>query len=225
MRPLYEKKNKAIQMRLKGMSYSQIKSELKVSKGSLSLWLAPYPLSTERIKELMVNSRKVENYRLTMAKKRQARLDASLEKVGKDIGNISDRELFILGFALYWAEGAKTKDATLYFANTDPFMLKVYMKWLKVVGIPKQRLKFKLHIYKDMDEKSAIDYWVKILKVKHEQFRKTYIKDSKLSDLTYKNGFGHGTCNIMFESVEMRNYVLMGIKHIISNLNCSNMRA
>jgi len=225
MQRLTKEKEEAIKMRLRGMSYSQIRSKIKVSKSSLSLWLAQYPLSDERIRELRdVNPRRIENYRKTMASKRQARLDVLFQKAQKEIGHISKRDLLILGFALYWSEGAKTKSASLYMANTDPSMLKVYMNWLNLMKVPKDRLKFKLHIYKDMDERKMINFWAKTLSVKSNQFRKTYIKNSKLTDLTYKNGFGCGTCNIMFDSVEMVSYVLMAIKHIVNEV-IDNKRA
>lgn len=206
-------------MRLSGMSYSQIKERLGVSKGTLSAWLASYPLSSERIKELRdFSPQRIERYRNTMARKRQEKLDQALEKAKKNIGSISNRDLYILGFALYWAEGAKTKRNTLYFANTDPSMLKIYLEWLKVLGIESDKIKFKLHIYKDMDEGEAIKFWIKTLGVKLSQFRKTYIKNSRLVDLTYKNGFGHGTCNIMLENTLITSYVLMGIKHIVNEV-------
>ena len=47
-----ELKTKAITMRLSGMSYSQIKEVVPVSKSTLSVWLENYPLSQERIREL-----------------------------------------------------------------------------------------------------------------------------------------------------------------------------
>ena len=207
-------------MRLKGMSYSQIKSKLKVSKGSLSLWLTPYPLSPERMRELRdINPRRIENYRKTMALKWQSKLSVAFDKAKKDIGNLSRRDLFVLGFALYWAEGGKTKRGCLQLGNTDPNMLKVYMKWLTLLRIPKEKLKIKLHIYKDMNEEKAISFWKAVLGVKSSQFRKTYVKNSRLVDLTYKNGFGHGTCNIIYEHTESASYVFMGIKHIIETLH------
>ncbi len=226
MRPLFEQKNKAVRMRLKGMSYSQIKNRLRVSKSTLSAWLAPYPLSPEKIRELRdFNPQRIENYRNTMARKRQDKLNLSLERAKEDIGSISKRDLFILGFALYWAEGAKTKRSSLYFANTDPSMLKVYLKWLQNLGVPKKKVRLKLHIYRDMKEKEVIDFWSKTLGVRSDQFRKTYVKRSRLVDLTYKNGFGHGTCNIMFENSERISYVLMGIKHITDEVMRFKLRA
>ncbi len=224
--PLYKEKDKAIKMRLKGMSYSQIKSKLKVSKGSLSLWLARYPLSPEKIKELRdFSPKRIENFRNTMARKRQAKLDVAFEKVSMEIKNISDRDLFILGFALYWAEGYKTKRHTLGLANTDPSMLKIYLKWLTLIGVPIKKLRFKLHLYRDMSEKKMTSFWAKALKVKVNQFRRPYIKASLLSGLTYKSGFGYGTCNVMLDDTETTDYVLMGIKYIVGKIADSDMRA
>ena len=66
-------KDLAIKMRLKGASYSQIKEKMGISKSTLSGWLADYPLSNKRIKELRdLNPRRIENFRNTMRmKKRQ----------------------------------------------------------------------------------------------------------------------------------------------------------
>ncbi|MEK7669316.1 MAG: hypothetical protein AAB350_01860 [Patescibacteria group bacterium] len=226
MKRLQKEKEEAIRMRLGGMSYSQIKSKIKVSKSSLSAWLAKYPLSDERIRELRdVNPRRIENYRKTMALKWQAKLNVALEKAKKDIKHLSKRELFILGFALYWAEGGKTRKSTLHFGNTDPDMLKVFVKWLILLGVPKERLRVKLHMYKDMDKEKTISFWEKTLGIKSDQFGKPYVKNSYLTGLTYKHGFGHGTCNIVYHNTELASYVLMGIRHIINDLIDSKMRA
>ena len=59
-------KQKAIAMRKKGMSYSQIKDKIKVSKSTLSGWLSDMPLSEKRIRELRADSPiRIERYRNT----------------------------------------------------------------------------------------------------------------------------------------------------------------
>ena len=215
----FKRKHNAIVLRKKGYSYSQIKSALGISKGTLSEWLRPYPLSPERIRELQADSpQRIERYRNTMAKKRQVKLDLAFDKAKKVIGNLSKRDLFIGGFFLNWGEGGKTKISSLSLGNTDPAMLKVFIKWLTLLGVPKDILTVKLHMYKDMDQKKVISFWKKTLGVKSSQFIKPYIKDSRLTDLTYKNGFGHGTCNLVYDNTEMGRYVLMGMKHVIENL-------
>ncbi len=215
----FKRKNKAIVLRKKGYSYGQIKTTLGISKGTLSEWLRPYPLSPERIKELGANNPiRIEKYRNTMARKRQIKLDLAFARAKKDIKVLSKREVFLFGFALYWAEGGKTRISSLALGNTDPAMLKFFIKWLTLLGVPKDRLRIKLHLYKDMDKRGAISFWKKTLGVKSNQFIKPYVKDSRLTDLTYKNGFGHGTCNIVYDNTEMARYVLMGMKYIVEHL-------
>lgn len=216
----FKRKHKAIVLRKKGYSYSQIKAKLGLSKGTLSEWLRPFPLSPERIKELNANSPiRIEKYRNTMARKRQLKLDNAFQIAKKDIGDFTKRELFIFGFVLYWAEGAKTRVSSVALGNTDPAMLKFFIKWLKLLGVPKDKLTIKLHLYKDMNKKKTISFWCKILNVKSSQFIKPYVKDSKTTDLSYKNGFGHGTCNIVYDNAEISRYVLMGMKYLIETVS------
>lgn len=216
----YKEKSQAIKLRKRGYSYTQIKEKLGVSKSTLSGWLANYPLSDKRIRELRDNNpRRIEKYIATMRAKKNKKLDASFEKVGLDIGEIKERELFIAGFFLYWAEGGKTNQGALVFSNTDPSMVKTYLKWLSLLKISKEKIKIKLHLYKDMNEKKEIFYWSSILSVQESQFRKTWVKDSRMSDLNYKNNFGHGTCNVIINDTVLTTYVLMGIKFIANVMN------
>ncbi len=218
----YKEKSQAIALRKKGYSYSQIKEKLGIGKGTLSEWLRDYPLSEKRIQELKDNNpRRIEKYINTMRKKREEKFSIAFEKVKKDVGNISDRELFIAGFFLYWAEGGKTTHNNITLTNTDPSMLKVYLSWLKLLGISKDKLKIKLHLYKDMDENKEISFWSRELGIEKSKFHKTWIKNSKMTDLTYKNNFGHGTCNIILNNTIMATYVLMGIKFVANVVGTS----
>lgn len=211
----YIEKSKAIKLRKKGYSYSQIKKILGVSKSTLSNWLNNYPLSKKRISELRDNNpKRIERYISTMRKKREHGLSLSYEKVKKDIGSISDRDLFIAGFFLYWAEGGKTRRNTLVLTNTDPNMIKNYLSWLKLLKVSKDKLKVKLNLYKDMNVDREISFWSRELGIDREKFYKVSVKNSKMVDLTYKNNFNHGTCNIILHDTNITSYVLMGIKFI-----------
>jgi hypothetical protein len=216
----YKEKSKAIALRKKGYSYSQIKKELGIGKGTLSAWLADYPLSDKRIRELRDNNpQRIEKYIKTMRKKREVKFSIEFEKAKKEIGKITERELFIAGFFLYWAEGGKTRRNALTFSNTDPSMLRVYIKWLKLIGVPKDKLKVRLHLYKDMDVNKEVLFWHKELELPKSQFKNAWIKNSRMTDLTYKNNFGHGTCNVILYHTVTTVYTLMGIKFIGTVLN------
>jgi len=100
-------REKAIQLRLKDKSYSQIKAELGISKSTLSGWLRNYPLSEERIRELRDHSsQRIERFRETMRKKHEVRLRAVYEEQKKVLLPLTKREFFIAGLFLYWGEGS-----------------------------------------------------------------------------------------------------------------------
>jgi predicted transcriptional regulator len=208
-----EEKNKAISLRKKGMSYSQIKDILGISKSTLSGWLSKMPLPKERLNELQRSDLIVEKIRKAKQKTRDARLNKVSVQVGADISKITNREFFIAGFFLYWAEGGKTTKYSITLSNTDPAMIRAFIKWLEISKLPVQKMYIRLHLYIDMIEKSEIEYWSKALKQLKTIFKKSYIKKSRLSELTYINK-GHGTCNIIVPGRDVSEYVMQGLRVI-----------
>jgi hypothetical protein len=201
-------KEKVLKMRLSGMSYSQIRAVVKVSKSTLSLWLKDMSLSPERIRELRdFSAVRIEKCRNTKAKKKQDRLATVFKKVSIDIGKLSDREIFLCGLFLYWGEGTKTSESVTALTNTNPSMIKFFINWYGVLGVEKSRLKFRLQLYADMDIQEETLFWASSLDIPLVQFSKPHMKKSNLIDRTYKVGFGHGTCTVSFNNNEMYMYV------------------
>ena len=197
------------------MSYSQIKEKLKVSKSTLSEWLHDMPLSEKRIRELRSDSpQRIERYRNAMKAKRDAKNRVAYQNIARRIGVISDREFLIAGLFLYWAEGSKTKIFSIGLTNTNPSMLILFIRWLKFFNVPKSKLKVHLHLYSDMNTRKQINFWSKTLGIPTTQFRKPYIKKTKLSSLTYTNGFGQGTCSVILDNGSICSEVMMGIQYI-----------
>ena len=210
-------KQKALTLRKQGMSYSQIKEKLGISKSTLSGWLQNFPLSEKRIRELRDNSPiRIERYRNTMRAKKEIKLFEAYLVMSQKIKKISSRELFLVGLFLYWGEGHKTGNA-VGLTNTNPDMLKFYIRWLKLFGVKRNQLKVHLHLYSDMNIKKQEKYWSKELSIPLSQFRKSYIKKNKFSSITYHNGFGQGTCSVMVGNVKLFNKILMGLKYIQEN--------
>jgi len=215
----FKDRNKALILRRKGESYSQIKKSLGVSKSTLSYWLREFPLSKERIRKLRDwNEQRIEKYRATVKKKKESRLAELFEKQRKNIFPLSERELFISGLFLYWGEGTKAAEARLALTNTDPSMILFFIYWLEVIfGVTRSELKIYLHLYKDMDVKNEIKYWSTIINIPVAQFRKPYIKKTSKSSISYKRGFGHGTCNVLIGDARLSEKVLMGVKALSEN--------
>lgn len=203
----------AIRMRLKGMSYSQIKKDLGVSKGTLSTWLRDYPLSEEQLRGLRdFNPLRIEKYRATRARQKDEKLRKIYGQVQRDIGSLSDREILLCGFFLYWGEGSKTEYTDVSVSNTDPSVILFFRRWLHLLGVADEKLKVRLHLYADMDREAEMRYWSAMLNLPLSSFRKPYVKPSKRSGLTYTQPFTHGTCNLICSGAVLGNYVHMGIK-------------
>ncbi|PIR57619.1 MAG: hypothetical protein COU71_02940 [Parcubacteria group bacterium CG10_big_fil_rev_8_21_14_0_10_38_31] len=217
----FEDREKAIKLRLEGKSYSQIKEVLNVAKSTLSYWLKDYPLSEEKIKELRdKNPIRIEKYRATRAKQKKDRLDEVYkEERRKKLLPSSKRDLFIAGLFLYWGEGGKTVESRLTVSNTNPAVIKFFVKWLnECLDVSLANIKIYLHLYNDMDIKKEIEFWVRELNIPQKQFRKPYVKKSSSKRINYKIRFSHGTCNAMVGDVRLTERILINLRIIEDSL-------
>ncbi|NBD74263.1 helix-turn-helix domain-containing protein [Patescibacteria group bacterium] len=204
----------ALKMRKEGMPYSAIRKKLGVSKSTLSRWLRDHPLSKKQIDELRgKNPKRIEQFRQSMRRKRDDRLSDVLEKVRADIGTLSDRERFVAGFFLYWAEGAKTTPYSITLSNTDPALIRSYVQWLALLGVPKERIRVRLHLYSDMDYHTTTKCWSQELGIPLSQFRPPYIKQSRRADLSYRI-LTQGTCNVSVDNRDISEYVMQGLRYL-----------
>jgi hypothetical protein len=96
------------------------------------------------------------------------------------LGEVSGRDLFIAGIALYWGEGSKGEK--LQITNSDPKIIKFFILWLKeIFSISKSDLIFYIAINEmHKNRLSNVErYWRDTLKVNKNQFTKTVVLKSK----------------------------------------------
>lgn len=210
-------REKAIQLRKRGYTYSQIKEQLGLQKSTLSDWLRNLSLSDKQLLALERNKEKKEllrreRYHITRKNQREERFKKVYEEQ-KKLLPLSKRELFLTGIFLYWGEGEKSH-GIISISNSDPRIIKFAIYWMtRSLDIERSKLRVSLHLYKDMDISKSIGFWSKTLGLPKTQFQKPYIKKSNREGLTYKS-FGHGTCRLYFSSVELSEKVAMSIKVI-----------
>jgi hypothetical protein len=193
-----EEKQKALSLRKKGYSYNKIHKIVKVSKSTLSNWLKDFPLSRTQINTLRGNNpKRIEKFRNTMKTKREVEHQSEFTRVQKQLGKLTKREKLIAGLFLYWGEGTKAASYTTALTNTDPDMLVFFLEWLHALGVAKGDIRIVLHLYKDMNIVQEMNFWSNYLKIPLKQFRKPYIKNTRICDITYRSGFNHGTCSVV----------------------------
>ena len=97
------------------------------------------------------------------AGERQRVIDTESSRVGK----LSARELLLIGSVAYWAEGTKSKawrtQDRLTFINSDPEMIKLYLAWLRQLGVTNDRIKYRVSIHDEADVDGAVRYWADVV--------------------------------------------------------------
>jgi hypothetical protein len=190
-------KEEAIRLRQKGQSYTEILKIVHVAKSTLALWLHDVGLSQpqkQRLteKRLQAVKRGGEAKRNQRLKKTQQIEDKALNQIGK----ISDRELFLIGTVLYWAEGSKQKphnpSERVNFSNSDVLMIRMFLRWLGAIGIPSNEIMFSVYLHDTARHRvtEIQEYWSKSLKLRINKFEKIYF--TKGSTKSYRKNIGEG---------------------------------
>src|SRR5438067_9914173 len=73
-----------------------------------------------------------------------------------EIGNLSPRELHLIGVILYWAEGTKDKpwsrrSEDVRFINSDEGLIRLFLAWLSQLGFENEQLSFRVAIHETAD--------------------------------------------------------------------------
>ncbi|MGA5572561.1 hypothetical protein ACPCIX_29070 [Streptomyces pseudogriseolus] len=172
-------REKARELRLQGWTYDQIQVELGCSKSSISLWVRDLPKPERRApsEQARLANRLRWEHELAVRDEQRRR---TKEAAALEIGPLSDRDLFLAGVALYWAEGAKDKPyqrrENVLFVNSDPGVITLYLAWLDLLGVERDRLRYRVMIHMTADVEGAKRYWADLVGVDVSTFQKTTIK-------------------------------------------------
>ncbi|MBV7246616.1 hypothetical protein [Streptomyces sp. MW-W600-10] len=172
-------REKARELRLRGMTYDRIQVELGCSKSSISLWVRDLPKPERKRSREESTAIGRRGWEATL-QRRDTERQAQKQKASDEVGAMSDRELFLLGVGLYWAEGSKSKpyrtQERVTFVNSDPGMIEVFLAWLRLLGVAEERLRFHVHIHETADIAAAEQYWITLTGADPRAFGKTSLK-------------------------------------------------
>ena len=200
------------------MGYTAIRKLVKVSKGTLSLWLKDLPLSDKRILELRreawsrgIASR--ELFRQTMQKKREARELAVYKKQKKRLARLSQQTLYVAGLMLYLAEGGKQDPYSICLANTDPQIIQFFTWWMEnFFHVSRRQMKAQLHLYESMNISKEKTFWCRALGFTRKQFYKDQVRKLRPSSFSYSESYRHGTCQVYLHSSKQKMELMLSIR-------------
>ena len=224
-------RDEAVRLRLEGRSYREIKEILGVSKGSLSLWLQDVPLTDEHRAALAEKSRLAYQRRAdTMHALSRARHQRLIDEATTQIGPLSERELFVAGVVAYWAEGAKTKPwgnrRGVDFTNSDPRMVRLFLRWLDLLGIPRRDRVFRIAIHESGDVEAALRFWSTLVESRYQDFKRTTLKRHNPATTRKNTGPQYHGCLIVRvrRSLDLNARIEGWFKGIVANLPAASTR-
>lgn len=177
----------AVAMRQAGKSYREIREVLGVSKSTLSLWLRAIPLTEEQQQVLVRRGPEATSARADANRELAARRRAAIQADARSqILQLCESELFVAGVVAYWAEGSKNKPwrfgQRVVFVNSDPGLIRLFVRWLGLIGVEQDRLSFRLLIHESADVDASLDYWSRIVGAPTTSFGRTTMKTHNPQD-------------------------------------------
>ncbi|PIR88727.1 MAG: hypothetical protein COU09_00645 [Candidatus Harrisonbacteria bacterium CG10_big_fil_rev_8_21_14_0_10_44_23] len=210
-------KQKAIILRKKGASISKIARELGVSKGSVSIWC----------RSIHLTKRQEENIRLKMIRAGHAgrMKGAYIQRLGRIermrrfalegrsmVGDVSKRDLLMLGIGLYISEGGK-RDSRAVISNSDFKVHKLAMRWFESMGVKNEDFSGHINLnerYRRSDLAIKKE-WSKLLRVELSRIKKTVFIKTPHKKKYAKRGSYRGVFQLRVAKSANLQYKILGL--------------
>jgi transcriptional regulator with XRE-family HTH domain len=204
-----EEQARARELRARAWTLQEIADELGVAKSSVSIWVRDVNFEPRPRAGYGSARRRGPN---ALQRRKLAEIDALLREGEERIGQLSERDRFIAGVALYAAEGSK-RDGELRFTNSDPRFIYFYCRWLRhFFEIDESRLRVGLYLHQGLDLDAANHYWSTITEIPLDQFGKPYRAAANPSIRTTKHPYG---CVSIGYGCSRTHRAVMGLAHAL----------
>jgi len=186
-----EKGRHIIALRRKGKTYGEIEKILGLPKSTVAWWLRGIKLPKSIERQILERARKKWSKSITDYNKIYAQIRSEeaakvrediKKKASKEIKTLTQKDLKLVGSALYWAEGSTKNRNSLRFANSNPMMIEVIMRFFReICNITNKEIKARIHLYPQTNQIKAISYWRRITNLPKKNFQKSQIQISRAS--------------------------------------------
>ena len=173
------------------LSVSTIAKQLSCSQGSVNYWLAKHGIEKRSISDAIYIKHNPLGDPFTIP----------------SINTIDKARLYGLGIGLYWGEGTKANKHSVRLGNSDPELLRVFIRFLvELYGVKKEDMRFGLQLFSDIDKDEALGFWCQKLGVSQKQFYKPYVSISG-SLGTYRAKSTYGVVTLYYHNKRLRDTI------------------
>ena len=186
----------ARKLRLRGKSYTEIQRLLGVPKSTLSTWFSSLILS-EKL-QAQIRQRTSQHSLAGLLAGNRAQTDRAIRRARSEsevgrrlIGELSDRELLLVGIALYWAEGYKRPKIRngrpvthhpVSLTNADPRLIQVFLRFLRCLfSVSDAQLKISIRMFEHQNETTLRNFWSEMTGIAAERIQVSLVTLSRSS--------------------------------------------
>lgn len=181
-----ELKQRAIALRKKGLTYSEIRAQIPVAKSTLSDWLHSVGLAKHQKQRITEKKKLAQKLGADARKNQRVEKESLIHATARsEVSKLITDPLWLLGVVLYWGEGSKQKPWTtsvaVQFMNMDSRAHKLFIRWAEChLGAAKDAFRFGLYIHETADSLNAQKYWSRELSIPLNTIR-VYFKRNNLN--------------------------------------------
>ena len=194
--------------RHRAMSVKEIARVVGVARSSVSLWVRDIPLTDDQLESLRQRNpaynRQLRGANRNAERGRARRL--AYQQEGRSMAQRGDT-LHVAGVMLYWAEGDKRSRNAARVSNSDPEVLKLFMRFLReCLEVPDEQLKITCNLFADhVDRQWEIEqFWLEALDLPRTRLCKSFVNVySKYSQKKRQNKLPYGTTRVTVHSTRV----------------------
>ena len=194
----------AVRLRAAGRSVNEIAKQLGVAKSTAYQWVKQLPLDPDgaaaerrRAHSKAITDARGGAYRIM----RDAAQAAEHECAAERVGELDERALLLLGAAIYWCEGAKSKPwrraEKVQFINSDPGLLALFLRFLESCGVDRAVPTYRVSIHESADPDAAVRWWAQRLRLPVERFGRSTLKRHNPTTVRRNTGDDYHGCLVI----------------------------
>lgn len=207
----------ARELRRKGESIREIAKIVGVSRSSSSIWCRDILLTPEQTESLIQRDKDGgAKGRLVAAELRKAervsRVDFFSNIGAGTVGSPCLHELYLIGLALYWAEGSK-KRGRVRLCNSDSRIINIYIVWLeRCLNVKRSDLTCRVSMNEDHKyrQEEIEKHWSEVTCIPHCQFTKTTLIRASLKKVYERMEEYFGVLDVTVRKSTNLNYQIGG---------------
>ena len=115
--------------------------------------------------------------------------------------------LHVAGVMLYWAEGDKRSKNTVRISNSDPEVLKLFMRFLRdCFSVADEQMRVACHLFADhvVRQREIERFWLDVLRLPAACLTKSFVNTySKYSQKKRRNMLPYGTTRVTVHSTRI----------------------